>query len=330
MQKTHFIIIISMLALSMLGCKQSDVQQITYAHGRPGDVIVVMSNERWNSELGDSLRALFGVEVPGLPLEEPVLDLHQIQRDKFIEANRQHKNIIYTEINPEIEKSTVTVTNNKYAVNQTFIHIKAKNQFDFIQLLNEYGNKLINIFVETDRERWLSQLSKYKNETLSEKITKQYEINLSIPKNYYGDVLHENFAWISNETKKYTMSILIYTYPLVDDTELDLEYLISKRNVVLEANVPGARKGSYMTTETKYDFPVINKMIHNGVTTAVIRGLWKVKGDFMGGPFISFTKIDEARGRVVTVEGFVYHPNQETRDQIRQLEGVLYTFDFVK
>jgi hypothetical protein len=329
MIKKYFYLII-IIATVLTGCNSSSVQQVNYAHGRPGDIIVVMNNERWNYEPGDSLRAVFDVDVDGLPMEEPMFDLHQIPREKFISANRQHKNIIYTEINPEIEKSTITVTNNKYAVNQIFVHIMAKNQYEFIQLIHEHGKKMINLFLEADRNRWLSQLKNYTNINVSDKLLKQYDITVNIPKNYNGDVFRDDFVWISNETRSYTMNILVYTYPVTDSTKLDITYLIGKRNEILKENIPGSNPGSYMTTETKYDFPVMNVMMHNGMSTAVIRGLWKVKGDFMGGPFVSFTKIDEARNKVITMEGFVYHPNEETRDQIRQLEGVLYTLDLVK
>jgi len=49
-------------------------------------------------------------------------------------------------------------------------------------------------------------------------------------------------------------------------------------------------------------------------------------GDFMGGPFVSYSKIDEARQRVVCVEGFVYEPNAPVRDKIRNIEGIIYTY----
>jgi hypothetical protein len=329
MVKKYLILIIA-IAATFLGCNKSSVKQINYAHGRPGDIIVIMSNERWNSEPGDSLRVIFHQDVPGLPMEEMLFDLHQIPREKFVEANRHHKNTIYTEINPDIEKSAITVTNNKYAVNQVFVHIKAKNQMEFIQLVEEHGNSMINLFLEADRNRWLSQHAKFKNDKVSDRLTKEYDIKINIPKSYKGDAYRKNFVWIANETRNYTMNILVYTYSITDSTEFNIEYLIEKRNEILKENIPGSNPGSYMTTETKYDFPLMNVMMHNGMSTAVVRGLWKVKGDFMGGPFVSYTKIDEMRGRVVTVEGFAYHPNEETRDQIRELESVLYTFDFVK
>lgn len=55
------------------------------------------------------------------------------------------------------------------------------------------------------------------------------------------------------------------------------------------------------------------------------RGLWEMKNDAMGGPFVSQMRVDRANARVVVVEGFVYNPGKLKRDQIRRLNAALYT-----
>lgn len=66
----------------------------------------------------------------------------------------------------------------------------------------------------------------------------------------------------------------------------------------------------------------------NGNYTVEIRGLWRVEGDFMGGPFVSLSSLDLARKRVVTAEGFLYSPKYDKRDYLRQLEAVIYSLTF--
>jgi len=48
----------------------------------------------------------------------------------------------------------------------------------------------------------------------------------------------------------------------------------------------------------------------------------------MGGPFISWTLVDEPRNRIVTLFGFVYAPKYEKRNHIRKVESLLRTVDF--
>jgi hypothetical protein len=113
-----------------------------------------------------------------------------------------------------------------------------------------------------------------------------------------------------------------------EDGTFTPKYLVTKRNEFLKKYVPGPTEGSYMTTETV--IPVIFNEYNdsNGKYYAEIKGLWKVENDFMGGPFVSITKLDEKHNRVVTAEGWVYYPSENKRNFIRQLEIICKTLSF--
>ncbi|MDD2634053.1 MAG: DUF4837 family protein [Bacteroidales bacterium] len=329
MKKVYYLFILPILFM-IFSCNNSSYKKTPVAHGSFGDIVVVMNNEHWNSEPGDSLRAIFHQYCPANPLEEYVFDLHQISKDKFIDQNLYHRNVIFQEIDSNIEEAKLNVIVDKYAQNQVFVSVVAPNQAEFVKEISKHRNNLIKLFLEADRDRWIGMFTRNVNKTVSDKILKKYDISIKLPINYYLDVYDDNFAWISHESRQYSMAFFIYTYPLTDSSEFTSEYLIQQRNKMLKENVPGSRPGSYMTTEVKYDYPLLETIKHNGLETAVMRGLWKVKGDFMGGPFVSYTKMDKSRNRMVCVEAYVYYPNEETRDKMRQLEGVIYTFDIVK
>ena len=46
-----------------------------------------------------------------------------------------------------------------------------------------------------------------------------------------------------------------------------------------------------------------------------------MKGDMMGGPFVSHARLDEKNNRVVVVEGFVFAPETDKRNFIRRIES---------
>jgi hypothetical protein len=48
----------------------------------------------------------------------------------------------------------------------------------------------------------------------------------------------------------------------------------------------------------------------------------------MGGPFISHSFTDPTGEYVVVVEAFVYNPRADKRNHLRQLEAVLYSFEW--
>jgi hypothetical protein len=53
--------------------------------------------------------------------------------------------------------------------------------------------------------------------------------------------------------------------------------------------------------------------------------LWRVEGDFMGGPFVNITFVDEKTSRLVILDGFVYAPKYDKRDYLRQVEALMHS-----
>lgn len=327
--KNYNFIFYFVLLFFLTNCGNSGKPTVKYASGCTGDILVVMENERWNSESGEAVKLVFEKESETLPMEEPLFDLHQLQKEQFKGANRTHKNVIYQEIKPDLEKSSIKIIKDRYAINQIFVHIIAKNQTEFVKIVLEHTNELRNLFKNGERNRLINQFTKYNNQLVFNKLQEKFNISVKMPKKFIISAEKPHFLWISNENKNYTQNIIVYSYPLSDTTSLEINYLIAKRNEFTEKFIPGEYEGSYMTTETKFAYPQLEIIKRHKSETAVLEGLWKVKGDFMGGPFISYTKIDERRNLVVTVEGFVYYPNHETRELIRELDAILYTFDFV-
>jgi len=97
------------------------------------------------------------------------------------------------------------------------------------------------------------------------------------------------------------------------------------RDSVLGEHIQGAFPGSYMTTEKRFT-PSYEAISKNGEYCGVVRGLWEMEGDMMGGPFVSHAHLDEKNQRVVVTETFVYAPNTKKAKLLRRGEASLYTF----
>lgn len=328
--KYYFVVFVCAFVILISACNRSQYYGQPGAHGNPGNIMVVMENNTWNSEPGDSIRAVFHQYCPALPKEEHLFTLHQVPRERFIDHNRYHRNIIFCEISSERQEAKTTVTRDRYAKRQLFVNISAPSPASFSTEVSKQKDRLVKLFLDEDRDRYLYHIRNHKNQTVVNMLRNKHEISLSVPTNYTVDVNKDNFVWIAFETVKYSMGIFVYHWTLSDSSSFTREYLIGKRNEILKENVPGEIPGNYMTTEQKYYPPYLYLINHNNLQTAYIQGLWRMHGDFMGGPFVSYTKIDNARNRMVTVEGFVYNPNEELRDMIRRLDAILYTFDLIK
>ena len=92
-------------------------------------------------------------------------------------------------------------------------------------------------------------------------------------------------------------------------------------------NVPGPLENTYMTTNLMLE-PQVKWIRYNKRTFAEMRGLWEVQNDFMGGPFVSHFFVDEDNKYVIAVEAFVYAPRYDKRNYLRQVESLIYSFEF--
>jgi len=56
-----------------------------------------------------------------------------------------------------------------------------------------------------------------------------------------------------------------------------------------------------------------------------MRGIWESVRDKMGGPFYSYTFITADGKSCITVDGFVYAPQENKRDYLREVEAIVKT-----
>ena len=124
------------------------------------------------------------------------------------------------------------------------------------------------------------------------------------------------------------VSVVIYYYDYTDTIAFNYNKIIEVRDSITKLYIPGSIDNSYMTT-SKTIMPQFAPINFNGNYAVETRGLWETEVDFMGGPFISITSVDEKRMRVVTVEGYVYYPNNKKRDKLKQMESILHTLKFM-
>ena len=66
----------------------------------------------------------------------------------------------------------------------------------------------------------------------------------------------------------------------------------------------------------------------NGREWVEMRGFWEVANDFMGGPFVSYTTLDERTGQLFTLDCYVYSPKYGKRNFLRPLEHIVYGVSF--
>ncbi len=316
-------------------CNINDKPVLPSGSGKAGEIIVVIEKKYWNSQVGGLLKDCLAAQHIALPQPEPLFDLVNIPHSSFTGILKLHRNIILIDITGPVlsaaevkESPSFLVKNDLWASGQLAIKITAPDEDFVIAIINKNKETLPGYFIEIERERLMKDYAKIEENGITEKLLKNNQISLTVPKGFEIAKEAENFAWIRKETGETSQGILLYYYDYVDSNCFTKERIISVRDSITRQYIPGPHEGSFMTTMHEYP-DTIKEIKFNNSYAVEVRGLWKVQGDFMGGPFLSYTVLDERRNRVVTVDGYVYAPKFNKRNYLRQVEAILYSLDFL-
>ncbi|MCF8296225.1 MAG: DUF4837 family protein [Saprospiraceae bacterium] len=324
---TSFSIIVSVFF--MFGCYEKPKNQKISSSGKTAEMIVVINDVHWESEIGDSIRKCFKREIGGLATVEPQFDLVQMPESAFGKLFQTHRNILIVGIDKQLTKPKLEVSKDVWAQPQLVTRLMAPTRESLLETFEGRKNKLFELYMETERRRISKAFEKDANLNIMPILKSKYLVKMAVPSAYYVGKSNDDFLWIRKKTRKFDHEVMIYTYPYTDTIAFNPEHIIDYRNQITKANIPGMVDSSYMIVSTAYP-PMFKVVEINGCYAIETRGLWDVEGDFMGGPFLNYTILDEKNNRIVTVDGSVYSPNKEKRDHIIQLESIFYSIEFIE
>ncbi len=296
--------------------------------GGAGEVLLVVDKYIWDGPTGELLKDILQEEYPGLPQSEPLFDVTQITASSFDNMFRYHRSVMLITISEMAEKGEVRYRKNVWASPQIVVQVEAGNSDELKEVLANNKERIRNFLVQYDRRRLTESYSASRDLEIQKIMAENHHIRLGIPRGYNIDVSTDNYTSVSIETPDFSQVLHVFEYPAESDNELQSGRLLENRNAFAKKYVKGPDDKSYMTTSMAYP-PIFYDLKRDGVDIVEIRGLWELEGGYMGGPFISHSVFDEQRKRVVTVEGYVYYPNQKKRTKLRQLEAILYSLEFI-
>ncbi len=298
------------------------------SQGSPYELIVVCPQAEWEGELGDTLRSALLAPVPFLNQTEPHFDILRVTPQNFSTNNlvARHRNILQVLISEEVEQADVAVQYDKTASPQIVLTLQAPSQAAAVEFVSENRAELILALESAERKRDVDFANKFTVESLNKLIEDEFGVHMRIPQGYTLRSESDDFLWISYEYPEASQGLMLYSYPVKSVTEsLSAEALTKARNEFAR-RVPGPTDGSYMTTYSEMT-PGYRLFRLNGRLWVEMRGFWDVEGDFMGGPYVSYSTIDTRTNRVFTLDCYVFSPNLGKRNFVRGLEHILYSVE---
>lgn len=294
----------------------------------------------------DLVEAVMGADMPCMPQVEPYFRLTSVSMAQFDDMFKPTRNILIVDINPQkYTQQKAKVSKDYWSKPQAVCRIQSPSQEDFVAYWLEHGAEIREWFVEQEIQRQTTFYRASTNKDARATLQKQ-GYDMLIPEDYIvvmdtvlagattyslrQPIILENeirVLWCCNNKGSMRRDIVVYSYPYTDANTFTLDYLNKKRDAVLSRLVKGSVEGAHMGTEYKIMPPQLCcVMVQDSAQAYEVRGLWKIlKGEAMGGPYVSHTRLDQVNARVVTAETFLYAAGQKKRTALRQAEAILYT-----
>ncbi len=327
MKRIAWLLVLAVL-LSVGGCKEGKKGKNLLPNplGKAGEVMVVLEKSGGDVDtLWSTLKSVLTAEYPYLPQSEPLFDVVKLPPQNF-NSVRGYRNIIFIKIDKNTyPESKILLRYDVWASPQLVMTLVGPSPLALANFIKTDKDRVVGILEQAERDRQMAINARYSNQKLELLVQQKFGISLTIPKGYRLNRQADDFVWISSETPFTSQGILVYTYPYTSDSTFTEKYLVGKRDFFTKKYIPGPSYGSYMITGHFYE-PSVTPMMFKGRYFAMLRGLWEVKNDYMGGPFVSLTTLDQKHNKIITVGAYVYAPKDEKRNFVRQMEAILFSF----
>lgn len=350
------VLITLFILTAILACGTSDKsnpKNLPPATGKPGDMILILDSIQWRGELGSTLRSIFREEVKGLPREESMFDVTWVYPRKGTSLLTQIRNLVFVftldqntagskimkegfseETLKRIESDTsfyFYTVKDEYSQGQDVMYLFSNTQENLIKHLKRDKSQLQAFFNNIERQRIQSHLTKTSStKGVTDFLKKEQDCEIRIPFGYKIADKTKDFVWLRQMDAQVDKDIFITWKKYESEFQLLPDSIVAWRNQVASQYLfeDPDQPDSYLVTETSIPFkPVVAKQVKiNNSFAMELRGLWKTNTNTMGGPFISYTLVDEKSGLLYYIEGFAFSPGRNQRETIRELEAILWTF----
>jgi len=314
-------ILILCLALmtTATACKKALTVNVDNASiGKASEVLVVMDETEWSTEIRDSVRKMLTIPQPCLNQLEPMFDVLMLD-EQFFQADKQrHYNVIHF-VASDDTTATCEISKGLYANPQVYIEIRGKDKAQCLTCFAEHQEEIRNALYDNDLVKIQSAYEKILNVELQRRIKDKFGILLTVTKDYNVAREGQDFLWIAYRTGVNDRFIMIYRS---DSTVMTRESLINDRNNFCRKYIEGENDSVHPIVTRLAGLPDVRPLQLGSKIGMEMRGLWETENDYMGGPFYHFSYVN-SQNKCISIDGFIYAPNESKRDYLRQVEAIV-------
>jgi len=316
-------VLITFLSITLLfSCDNNSNKRSEYRQKSVGNINalqVLITGDLWNDTVGEEIRLHFAGPTEGLPQEEPLFHINQMDPSTFSGFIKSNRLFLHVTLG---EEDKVKIAKDPYARPQAGVFITSKTKEGLVRLISENYKKIISAFntSEIKERQRRTAISTKKIDSLKER----FGVSLKMPSAYRTAHKGADFYWFRKDLKKTgSTNILIYEAPLnaITSDSLALGEILKIRDSIGGSLLPVEDNGKF---GTDYDYsPNFYGMELDKKFTYLTKGMWEVRGEFMAGPFINYAIRDEKNNRYLIIEGFTFAPSLQKRNLQFELESII-------
>ena len=346
-------------ALVLGGCEAPEPPKPN-AVGDSGEIIVVADSATWEGPVGDALRSTLGASVA--PPLGGLADFRLTRRDLTNEAFRflrSNKNLIFAAglddtsavanfLAARLDSSgaaliragrgtSVVPREDIWARGQIVVMAAGADEFALAEAIRSRADTLHAAF--TTQSLWYTEIDMFdraRQRTIEDDLLGTHGFAINVQHDYFlsqdttlvVDDHAGHFVRLRRVLSDTWRDFFVY-YEDLPTGIIDTNHVERVTDVALESFIRGQYDSSFVALDRRRPMHADTVQIGDRATTQT-RGLWRMTGDFMGGPFVRYTFYDAPQQRLYIYFGMIYAPQHRFRGQkrefLRQIEVIARTF----
>jgi len=290
--------------LLVLSACSDGIKTLPSSTGILSEVIFVVEDALWENQVKDVAFRTFGVPIQGLTQDESSFRVIHVSHSEFKSILKTHKNIVI--IAKNVPNSN---QHDKWANGQLVVQLEFKHEDNE---LTKDLNKVKAIFEFREIRILRNSISKSSQKMQEKHIKEEFNIEALIPSEYtiIKDTVALFWATYNPDKQEEIKHLFVFSF---EPKEINLQQeVLQKTDSIFTKYLLGAKQGQHVKIENRFS-PIYYENTY--------RGLWKLEGGFMGGPFLIKTYFIDKK--VVVTVGLIFAPNDRKRNYIRTLEAIL-------
>ncbi|MEO1256352.1 MAG: DUF4837 family protein, partial [Bacteroidota bacterium] len=332
-----------LLIFVLFGCSESAKESrrkdlLPKSRGEADEIILVMDSTQWMDtvKLGAEIRKTFKAPMLGLPQDESLFNVSKVSPQKLNSVLKSAKNMVFvttldsktadsralqnyftSQSLNQIKRDTsifMRTQRDVFAKGQTVMFLFGATEAQLAKKINYNRSQIREFFEASTRETIKEKIFNSPKKQLTQRIRENHGVELTIPYGWEKARDLKNFVWLRKMDAETEQSVFIYYEPYTDQGVFNeigqLRDKITRRNLY-----DGENPDVYIARQEI--IPVFTERVNFNDHFAVeARGLWKISDNSRGGPFISYTVVDEVEGLLYYIEGYVDSPGTRKKHLI--------------